>query len=51
MGKETDAQARQMEMVQFFKDLGPAGAALILLGVFAEFGDQIGLALTGPLFG
>jgi putative oxidoreductase len=30
--KETDAQIRQMEMVQFFKDLGLAGAGLILLG-------------------
>jgi putative oxidoreductase len=38
-------------MVQFFKDLGLAGAALILLGVFAQLGDEIGLTITGPLFG
>lgn len=49
--KETDAQSRQMEMIQFFKDLGLAGAALIVLGAFAQFGDEIGLTITGPLFG
>jgi putative oxidoreductase len=49
--KESDPQNRQMEMVQFFKDLGLAGAALTLFGLFARFGDEIGLTLTGPLFG
>lgn len=48
--KETDAQSRQMEMIQFFKDLGLAGAALILLGLFSQFGDDVGLTITGPLF-
>lgn len=49
--KETDQQARQTEMVQFFKDLGLAGAALMLLGLFARFGEDVGLTITGPLFG
>lgn len=48
--KETDAQARQMEMIQFFKDVGLGGAALMLVGLFARFGDDLGLTITGPLF-
>jgi uncharacterized membrane protein YphA (DoxX/SURF4 family) len=49
--KETDPQARQMEMIQFFKDLGLGGAALMLVGLFAKLGDDLGLTITGPLFG
>ena len=30
--KETDATAKQMETIQFFKDLGLAGAAVMLSG-------------------
>ncbi len=48
--KETDATAKQMETIQFFKDLGLAGAALMLFGFFAYVGDDLGLTLTGPLF-
>ena len=48
--KESDAQAKQMEQVQFFKDLALAGAALMLLGLFARVGDDLGLVLVGPLF-
>lgn len=47
----SDAQARQLEMIQFFKDVSLAGAALALLGLFARFGDEVGLTITGPLFG
>ena len=47
--KETDAQARQMEMVQFMKDAGLAGAALMLFAFFAH-NEDLGLAITGPLF-
>jgi len=32
--KESDPQTKQMEQVQFFKDLAVAGAALLLLGLF-----------------
>jgi uncharacterized membrane protein YphA (DoxX/SURF4 family) len=49
--RESDAQARQTEMTQFFKDLGLAGAALMLLGLFAQLGDDLGWVIAGPLFG
>ncbi|MBT2674102.1 DoxX family protein [Streptomyces sp. ISL-14] len=47
---ETDAQARQTEMVQFQKDMALAGAALTLLGLIAQAGGALGLTITGPLF-
>jgi uncharacterized membrane protein YphA (DoxX/SURF4 family) len=46
--KETDPQAKQMEMVQFQKDLALAGAALMLFAFFAYVGDDLGLTITGP---
>lgn len=48
--KETDAQAKQTEMIQFNKDLALAGAALMLFAFFAHTGGDLGLTLTGPLF-
>ena len=48
--KETDPQSKQMEMVQFQKDLALAGAALMLFAFFAHVGDDLGLTITGPLF-
>ena len=45
--KETDPQAKQMEMVQFTKDTALAGAALAFIWVFQ---NEPGLTLTGPLF-
>lgn len=48
--KESDAGARQQEMVQFNKDLSLAGAALALFAFFAYAGDHLGLTITGPLF-
>lgn len=48
--KEQDAQARQMEMAQFQKDIALAGAALMLLAFFSYVGDALGLTVTGPLF-
>jgi putative oxidoreductase len=47
--KETDAQARQTEMVAFLKDLSLAGASLALFAFFASTPD-LGLTITGPLF-
>ncbi|PRX45943.1 putative membrane protein YphA (DoxX/SURF4 family) [Prauserella shujinwangii] len=47
--KETDAQARQSEMIQFNKDLSLAGASLMLFAFFAHV-DELGLTITGPLF-
>lgn len=49
--RETDEQARYLEMIQFFKDMSLAGAALMLLGLFAELGEDLGLVITQPLFG
>lgn len=49
--KERDPQTRQMEQTQFLKDLSLAGAALALFGLFAKYGDDLGLTVTGPLFG
>ena len=46
--KESEPMARQMEMVQFNKDLALAGAALAFFWVFSQ--DAVGLTLTGPLF-
>ncbi|KUO14317.1 DoxX family membrane protein [Streptomyces dysideae] len=48
--KESDAQARQMEMVQFQKDMALAGASLMLLALISHTGDALGLMLTGPAF-
>ncbi|MBC7269442.1 MAG: DoxX family protein [Streptomyces sp.] len=48
--KETEPQSRQLEMIQFFKDLSLAGASLMLLAFFAYAGDDLGLTITGPLF-
>ena len=48
--KEPDAQARQLEMIQFNKDLALAGASLMLLGLFSIAGHKLGLTITGPLF-
>src|SRR5262245_55639301 len=48
--KETDATAKMTEMVQFSKDLGLAGASLMLFAFFSYAGNDLGLTLTGPLF-
>lgn len=48
--KETDPAAKQMEMVSFQKDIALAGAALIILALYSQFGDDLGLTITGPLF-
>ncbi|GAB0102922.1 hypothetical protein JMUB6875_18930 [Nocardia sp. JMUB6875] len=48
--KETDAQAKQTEMISFNKDIALAGAALMLFAFFAHTGGDLGLTLTGPLF-
>jgi putative oxidoreductase len=47
--KESEAQAKMMEMVQFTKDVALGGAALMLFAFFAATPD-LGLTLTGPLF-
>ncbi|MFI5782239.1 DoxX family protein [Nocardia sp. NPDC051570] len=47
--KESDAQAKQGEMVHFNKDVALGGAALMLFAFFAHNSD-LGLTITGPLF-
>ncbi|MGW1076404.1 DoxX family protein [Streptomyces sp. NPDC002537] len=49
--QETDPQARQQEMIHFQKDVALAGACLMLLAFFSYVGHDLGLTLTGPLFG
>ncbi|MGH3741434.1 MAG: DoxX family protein [Micromonosporaceae bacterium] len=47
---ETEVAAQQAAMTQFLKDLALAGAGLLLFVLYGEFGDQMGLTITGPLF-
>lgn len=48
--KETDAMAKQNEMVSFQKDVALAGAALLILALYAGYGSELGITITGPLF-
>ena len=48
--KETDPAAKQMEMIQFQKDISLAGAGLLILALYSQLGDNLGLTITGPLF-
>jgi uncharacterized membrane protein YphA (DoxX/SURF4 family) len=48
--RDKDPMTRQMEMIQFSKDLALCGGALILLYLAWEFGDGLGLTITDPLF-
>ena len=46
--KESDATAKQTEMIGFFKDLSLAGAALIIFALLrggADFGNHVGTLL------
>lgn len=48
--RETDPMSKQMEQIQFLKDLALAGGALLAFAFFAYVGSDLGLTLTGPLF-
>jgi uncharacterized membrane protein YphA (DoxX/SURF4 family) len=48
--KETDAMAKQNEMIAFQKDIALAGAALLVLALYAGYGGELGITITGPLF-
>jgi uncharacterized membrane protein YphA (DoxX/SURF4 family) len=48
--KEEDPQAQQVQMAQFMKNIGLAGAALIIFYVYNELQGGAGLSLTEPLF-
>lgn len=43
-------ESRMNEQIQFFKDTGLAGAALMLMGLISYAGHGLGLTITGPLF-
>jgi uncharacterized membrane protein YphA (DoxX/SURF4 family) len=44
-----DPQTRQVEQIQFNKDIGLAGGALLAFVLFAYAGDDLGLTMTGPV--
>jgi uncharacterized membrane protein YphA (DoxX/SURF4 family) len=48
--KETDPQAKQMEMASFQKDLALAGAALLIFALYSGYAPDLGIPITGPLF-
>jgi uncharacterized membrane protein YphA (DoxX/SURF4 family) len=48
--KETDPQARQMEQVQFFKDISLAGGALAFFVLYAYAGFALDWVITDPVF-
>jgi uncharacterized membrane protein YphA (DoxX/SURF4 family) len=45
-----DSMARMGDQVHFMKDFALGGAALALFAFFQQFGDDVGLTITGPLF-
>ena len=48
--KVDDPEARQGEMTHFQKDISLLGACLIAFVLFQQYGDDLGLMITGPLF-
>jgi putative oxidoreductase len=46
--KERDAGARQVEMINFMKDVALAGASLMLFALFAYAGSDLGLMISRP---
>lgn len=48
--KLSEPMERQQDQIHFMKDIALAGAALMLFGLFQQFGDDIDLMITGPLF-
>ncbi len=48
--KVEDPEMRQGQMVNFQKNIALGGAALMLFALFQQFGGDVGLMITGPLF-
>jgi putative oxidoreductase len=48
--KVDDPQEKQVEQVQFMKDVALAGAALALFALFQQFGAEIGLTIEPAIF-
>ena len=47
---QTDAQAKQTEMISFFKNISMAGGALIIFAIAATEGSDYGWTLTDSLW-
>ena len=45
-----DPMERQNQQIHFMKNVAMIGGALVLIYLFVQFSDQVGLTLTGPLF-
>jgi uncharacterized membrane protein YphA (DoxX/SURF4 family) len=48
--KVDDPMMRANQQAHFMKNMSMGGAALALFAFFQQFGDEIGLTVTGPLF-
>ncbi len=48
--KLSDPMERQQDQIHFLKDIALAGAALMLFGLFQQFGAELDLMITDPLF-
>lgn len=48
--KIDDPQMRAMQEAQFWKNVSLGGASILLFALFVEFGDHLGLTVSGPLF-
>ena len=48
--KETDPNMRAAQTAQFYKNIALTGAALFILAIYGEFGDDVPASLGGPLF-
>ena len=46
----SDPMERQQDQIHFLKDIALAGAALMLFGLFQQFGAELDLMITDPLF-
>jgi uncharacterized membrane protein YphA (DoxX/SURF4 family) len=49
--KETDPQQRTGQQVNFLKNIGLIGGALVIFYTYNQLQDQAGASLTDPLFG
>jgi putative oxidoreductase len=49
--KETDAESRALQQVQFTKNVALLGGALILFYAYNQLQGEAGLSITDPLFG
>ncbi len=48
--KHEDPQMAQTEQIMFMKNVSLAGGALAFFWLFVEYGDELPLTITGPLF-